>query len=92
MGSSADPKDAGRPGLSEPRRSPPPNMTCARSAFGGQASRCEDVCPEHCGRAQVRDSDLLPGEFVRVSGGLQQLLSRTVVSGGECQVGPLAFY
>jgi hypothetical protein len=32
------------------------------------------------------DSRLLPGEFVRVSGGLQQLLARTVVTGADCQV------
>ena len=32
------------------------------------------------------DSRLLPGEFLRVSGGLQQLLSRTVVTSADCQV------
>lgn len=35
---------------------------------------------------QAADSRLLPGEFVRVSGGLQQLLARTVVTGADCQV------
>jgi hypothetical protein len=35
---------------------------------------------------EISDSRLLPGEFVRVSGGLQQLLARTVVTLAECQV------
>lgn len=35
--------------------------------------------------ADIRDSQYLPGEFVRVAGGLQQLLSRTVVMGADCQ-------
>ena len=43
---------------------------------------------EHMAEAgvDVADSRLLPGEFVRVAGGLQQLLSRTVVTSADCQV------
>ena len=51
-----------------------------RAGLPGYLARMADA------GVQVADSRLLPGEFVRVSGGLQQLLARTVVTSADCQV------